>query len=85
METGLLLSLPRRRGREASCYYKPSLKMGGLAYSQQGLGPERAVAVAASGLRLAKGLGGHYIGEWCRVVPTEGSGSPFFLLPGPEV
>lgn len=59
--------------------------MGGLAYSQQGLGPERAVASATSGLGLAKGPGGHYIGEWCRVVPTEGSGSPFFLLPGQEV
>lgn len=54
--------------------------MGSLAYSQQGLGPKRAVAAAASGLGLAKGLLGHYIGEWCRVVPIEPSGSPFFLL-----
>lgn len=48
-------------GGEASCYYKPSLKMGGLAYSQQGLGPERAVAAAASDLGLTSGFLGHYM------------------------
>lgn len=48
-------------GGEASCYYKPSLKMGGLAYSQSGLGPERAVAAAASGLGLTSGFLGHYM------------------------
>lgn len=66
-------------GGETSCYYKTSLKMGSLAYGQQGLGPKRVVAAAASGLGLTRGLLGHYIGEWCRVVPTEGSRSPFFL------
>lgn len=41
--------------------------MGGLAYSQQGLGPERAAAEAASG---TEELLGHSIGGGYRAVST---------------
>lgn len=58
--------------------------MGGLAYSQQGLGPRRAAVAAASGLRLVKGLLGHYTGEWWRVGPTEDRSAPLLRFATPS-